>query len=271
MPSWWERNIVEPGKLPLLLCFVAFVATFLVARGVTRLIRAGRGPFHDLSFGGGGSDAGSGGAAASDPAVGGSGDGGGVHVHHAVPGLCLLVVGAFVAIGAPPEAPWRELAAVAIGIGASLVLDEFALILHLEDVYWSEQGQLSVQAVVVAMAYLGLVLVGVHPFGVDDVSSGELQVRLSVVGSVLLTLVVFTVCLAKGKYRMALVALFLPLIALVGAVRLARPGSWWFRRFYGSRPDARGQGSARAEAFDARWNPVFRRLGGAVAGTPTSP
>lgn len=243
MPAWWEREIVEPGKLPLLLCFVAFVVTFLVARAITRLIRSGRGPFHDLSAGG-------------------------AHIHHAVPGLCLLVVGAFTAIGAPPEAPWRELAAVAIGIGASLVLDEFALILHLEDVYWSQEGQLSVQAVAVAMAYLALVLLGIHPLGVDDVSPAELRLRLSLLASIALTVIVFVVCLTKGKYRLAMLAVFIPVVGLVGAVRLARPGSRWFRSRY---PAAKQQRAvARADAFDARWDPLFRRLGGAVAGGPSS-
>ena len=243
MPEWWEREIVEPGKLPLLLCFVAFVVTFLVTRAITRLIRSGRGPFHDISAGG-------------------------HHVHHAVPGLCLLVVGAFTAIGAPPEAPWRELAAVAIGIGSSLVLDEFALIFHLEDVYWSQEGQLSVQAVAVAMAYLVLVLLGIHPLGVDDVGPAELRLRLSLVASTGLTVVVFALCLAKGKYRVALLALFIPVVGLVGAVRLARPGSRWFRSRYAAGSQARA--AERAEAFDARWNPLFRRLGAAVAGDPTT-
>lgn len=237
MPLWWEREIVEPGKLPLFLCFVAFVLTFLVTRAITRLIRAGRGPFHDMSVGG-------------------------QHLHHAVPGLCLLVLGAFTAIGAPPEAPWRELAAVAIGIGASLVLDEFALILNLEDVYWSEEGQLSVQAVVVATAYLGLALIGLHPLGVDDVDTGELGLRLTGMVAVLVTLSLFLVCLLKGKYRTAIFALFIPLVGLVGAVRLARPGSRWARSRYSSSQQAAAR--ERAEAFDARWE----RWTNKIAGSP---
>ena len=53
-----------------------------------------------------------------------------------------------------------------IGIGVSLVLDEFALILHLQDVYWSGEGQLSVEAVSLTAACLGLALGGFSPFGV---------------------------------------------------------------------------------------------------------
>ena len=43
MGDWLQRNIVEPGKLPLLLALTAFVLTFLITRVITRLIRAGKG------------------------------------------------------------------------------------------------------------------------------------------------------------------------------------------------------------------------------------
>src|SRR5438067_770400 len=106
-----------------MLCFIAFVLTFAITRTITRLIRAGRGPFHDQVTSSG------------------------VHVHHAVPGLILLIVGAFVSIGAPGPGPWPSIAAVTIGIGVSLVLDEFALVLHLTDVYWTQEGRVSVDMI----------------------------------------------------------------------------------------------------------------------------
>ncbi len=49
------------------------------------------------------------------------------------------------------------------GIGAALVLDEFALILHLQDVYWAEDGRTSVDAVFVAIAVAGLLILGFNP------------------------------------------------------------------------------------------------------------
>ncbi len=241
--GWWERNIVEPGKLPLLLCFLAFVVTFLAARTITRLIRAGRGPFHDVTSGG-------------------------FHLHHSVPGLVLLLVGAGMAVGATPLAPWREIAAVAIGVGAALVLDEFALILHLDDVYWQEEGEVSVQVVALVTACLGFLLVGFSPFEVDDVGPAEAGARTVAIVTVLAGLVAAVACVLKGKYRLALVAIFLAPVAYVGALRLARPGSWWDRRFYGHRPDRRQRAAARTHAFDARWDPRFRRLGDLVAGRP---
>ena len=63
MGDWWQRNIVEPGKLPLLLALGSFVLTFVITRVVTRLIRAGKGPFGNVQAGG-------------------------VHIHHVVPGSC---------------------------------------------------------------------------------------------------------------------------------------------------------------------------------------
>ena len=64
-------------------------------------------------------------------------------------------------------------------MGTSLVPDEFALILHLQDAYWSGEGQLSVQVVTLMAACLGLALVGFSPYGVQDVDSVELSLRLS--------------------------------------------------------------------------------------------
>ncbi|HEY3144298.1 MAG TPA: hypothetical protein VGJ86_24420 [Acidimicrobiales bacterium] len=240
MDEWWYRNVVEPGKLPLLVCLVAFVITFLVTRSITRLIRSGRGPFHDVSRGE-------------------------VHVHHMVPGVFILMIGAVAAIGAPAQSPWRELAALAIGIGASLVLDEFALMLHLEDVYWASEGRISVQTVAIAAVFLAGTLVGLTPFGVDDMGDAELGLRVWAIVALLVAVLAVAVCFAKGKYRTGLVGVLLPVVAYIGAIRLARPGSLWFRRYY--RGERRRQRSnERAAAFDARWSPLLRRASGFLTG-----
>src|SRR6266550_3396935 len=76
MLSWWHRDVIAAGKLPLMLCFVSFVVTFVSTRTITRLIRDGRGPFRNVTAGG-------------------------THVHHSVPGIILLMIGAFTAIGGP--------------------------------------------------------------------------------------------------------------------------------------------------------------------------
>jgi hypothetical protein len=224
---------------------VAFVVTFLLTRLITRSIRAGRGPLRDVVTGG-------------------------VHIHHSVPGLFLLLTGALTAVGAPPVAPWRHVAAVLVGVGASLVLDEFALILHLEDVYWSTEGRASVQAVALVVACLACALVGFTPFGVNDVDPAELGLRLTGLLGTLVAVVAVAVCAMKGKYRLALLAAFVPVVAFVGAVRLARPGSPWDRRCYRSRPARRERAARRTARFDARWDPRLRRLGDLVAGRPTA-
>lgn len=235
--------MVEPEKLPLLLLMAAFIVTFIVTRVITRSIRAGRGPFRDV-------------------------ESEGVHLHHSVPGIILLTIGAVAAVGVPGGGPWRALAAIVIGIGASLVFDEFAMLLHLDDDYWQAEGRQSVQAVGLVAACLAFWAIGFAPLGVNDVGTPELSVRYGVLIVVAATAAAVVVCALKGKYRLALVALFLWPVAVVGAIRLARPGSSWDRRRYADSPDKRARARARATAFDDRWHPVWSRLGNLIAGAP---
>jgi hypothetical protein len=240
--DWLREDIVDAGKWPLMLCFLAFVATFVGTRTITRLIRAGRGPFRDV--------------------VSSSG----THVHHSVPGIILLVVGAFIAVGTAGNGVWFGIAAVMIGAGVSLVLDEFALILHLKDDYWANEGRLSVNLVSLTAAYLGLVLVGLSPIGMDDVGGGELVLRLGGIGFFVVHGLSIFICVLKSKYRLALVSLPIPLLAMGGAVRLARPGSIWARRRYSAARSAKA--TRRAQRFDARWEPVLGRWDSLVGGLP---
>ena len=246
MLSWWHRDVIAAGKLPLMLCFLAFVVTFATTRTITRLIRDGRGPFRNQVTAGG------------------------THIHHAVPGLILLMVGAFTAIGGPTGSlGWLSFAGVTVGIGTSLVLDEFALILHLQDVYWSGEGQLSVEAVSLTAACLGLALVGFSPFGVENVDSIELSLRLTATGVLSADGVLAVICVLKGKYRSALFGLFLPPVGLAGALRLARPTSIWARhRYHGPRLE---RAVRRAAAFDRRWTPVLTGWEDFLGGRPSQP
>ena len=91
---------------------------------------------------------------------------GGLHVHHLVFGIVLLLAMGF-ALALQPPSPWLEIVAALFGIGAGLTLDEYALWLHLEDVYWAEQGRRSVDAVVIATVIGGLILFGFLPFSTD--------------------------------------------------------------------------------------------------------
>ncbi|MDN0194683.1 hypothetical protein [Streptomyces sp. S.PNR 29] len=246
MGDWWQRNIVEPGKLPLLLALAAFVLTFLITRLITRMIRAGKGPFRNVQTGE-------------------------LHIHHVVPGVVLTIIGGFGVVASGAEGWGSRLCAVLFGMGAGLVLDEFALILHLDDVYWSEAGRKSVEVVVLTAALVGLVLIGFSPFGVNDVSEGEEQGRAGVLLSVTGNFLVALIALSKGKTRTAIFGVIIPLIALVGAVRLARPGSPWARRFYGRRPRARAKARLRAYHHDRRWARPSRVLQDWIGGKPDEP
>jgi hypothetical protein len=245
MGSWWQRSVIAADKLPLMLCFLAFVVTFALTRTITRMIRDGRGPFRNQ-------------ITAS-----------GTHIHHSVPGIILLIIGAFIAIGGPGSLGWRAFAGVAVGTGMSLVLDEFALILHLQDVYWSGEGQLSVQVVSITAACLGLAVAGFSPFGVKNADSFEVSLRLTATGVLIADGLLTLMCVLKGKYRTALFGLFVPLVTLFGAVRLARPSSFWARHRYRGRRLERAQ--RRAAEIDRRLAPILSAWDNFAGGKPSRP
>ncbi|MFF5208633.1 hypothetical protein [Streptosporangium sp. NPDC000396] len=213
MGSWFSTEIVAAGKLRLFCFFVFFIATFLFIRISVRMIRA------QVKW------------------WPGNVTPGGTHIHHVVFGLVFMCVGGIsgLAVEDGTSIPAGLLAAL-FGVGTSLVLDEFALVLHLDDVYWKEQGRLSVDAVFVAAALCGLALLGASPLELGDLLApqpdGELlstpEIALIVGFNTLLSLVT----LFKGKIWTGLIGIYVTPLALVGAIRLARPGSPWARRRY---------------------------------------
>jgi len=110
--------------------FASFGTTFIAVRAVTTLLRDRRrvGPFRDLVVGR-------------------------RHIHHFVPGIVLSLVSGSVAIATRRE-EIEPLLAIPFGVGMGLTLDESALLLELDDVYWSEEGILSVQIALAALAVL---------------------------------------------------------------------------------------------------------------------
>jgi hypothetical protein len=212
-------NLVpDNGRTDLLVMLVAFVATFAATRAVTRLIRSGRGPFGDVGVGG-------------------------LHVHHLVPGIFLMLVAGALDFSVVPHSTWRHVFAGAFGVGAALTLDEFALWLHLDDVYWAEEGRQSVDAVVFA-AGIGLVtLAASNPFAR---AAGESRLLFGLYVAV--NLVLALVAVLKGRLFLGVGGVLMPLLAVVGAVRLARPGSPWFRRFYRSGTSKHARAVRRAQA-----------------------
>ncbi|MEJ2870116.1 hypothetical protein WCD74_20270 [Actinomycetospora sp. OC33-EN08] len=222
-----------PGRITAIWMLGAFLVVFLVTRGITRLIRAGRGPFRDTSVGG-------------------------VHVHHLVYGIALMLLAGAGEFVYRPDGAWRTVLAVAFGAGAALALDEFALWLRLADVYWSDEGRLSVDAVLMVAVVGTLLILGANPFGTTG-EDGALGVAVSIV----VTSGAAITAAFKGKIVTAIVGILVPPVALLGALRLARPTSPWARRRYtpGSRRDVRSR-ARYPEGARNPWDRVVDLLGG---------
>jgi lysyl-tRNA synthetase class 2 len=142
-----------------------------------------------------------------------------------------------------------EICAFAFGVGAGLTIDEFALWVYLEDVYWTEEGRVSIDATVIAAAVMGLILLGFTPF---TFQTGSLAQTLeSLVGAAIVLLCV-AICFAKQRLLHGTVGFFVLPIALYGAIRIGKPGSPWARRRYGERNPTK-----QAEAED-RFSPDRR-------------
>jgi hypothetical protein len=184
---------------------------------------------------------------------------GGLHIHHLVWGIVTVLVTGFITFAVQPNGFWIDLLAVLFGIGAGLTLDEFALWLNLKDVYWAKEGRTSIDAVIVAAAVGGLVLAGAAPFETGDGDSIAVYSAF-----VLLNLACVTVAAVKGKLFTALVAAFLPiLVGPFGAVRLAKPDSWWGRRYYEEGSPKRHRAVERHARAEARRMRIFNAVGGA--------
>jgi hypothetical protein len=188
---------------------------------------------------------------------------GGLHLHHLVWGIVLLLVSGFLNFVLKPGSPGVEVLAAAFGIGAGLTLDEFALWIHLEDVYWSKEGRASIDAVVVATLLGGLIVLGIAPF---DISNRASPIS-SLVAVIVIDLAFSTAAILKGKPMLGLMGVFVPLFSIVGAVRLAAPSSPWARQRYP--PD--GRRMARARTRFKRVRERRRRLMNAIGGAPSQP
>jgi hypothetical protein len=184
----------------------------------------------------------------------------GLHLHHLVWGIVLMMLAGFLGFISDPISPWREILATLFGIGLGLTLDEFALWIHLRDVYWAEEGRASLDAVIVAAVIGGLLVLGVAPFDIPRDASAVDTLVLAVVTDVLLA----TLAIFKGKPLVGLIGIFIPAVSLVGALRLASPRSPWARRFY----DPDGRRLARSRARFGRIEARRRRVTDAIAGAP---
>lgn len=242
-------------------CLIAFIVTFFVTRTITRYIRATAnrtGPRkwwqpHNIS------------------------GKGGTHIHHAVFGVILVLISGVAMISMSTGGGVREFTAAAIvfGIGAALVLDEFALILHLQDVYWSEDGRTSVDAVFVAAAVAGLLVMGFNPLALFDIDiwhdADSLRTRIAVIALAALNLALAVVVLLKGKLWTGLLGMFFTPLLFVGAIRLARPHAPWARWHYQDKPRKMRRSMERERVLRRPFVQATLWLQHVIAGEPRFP
>ncbi|MBJ8348888.1 DUF2254 domain-containing protein [Antrihabitans sp. YC2-6] len=228
MNRWFHEVIVDTGRLPLFFLLVAFLLAFLFIRFSVRMIRA------EVSW------------------WPGNVTPGGMHIHHVMFGLVMMLISGFgMVVLANYETPVANCVFAAIfGVGSALVLDEFALVLHLRDVYWAEEGRSSIDAVFVAIAILTLFMLGVRPIGLagdfDDVDVVSLIVVLIFMA---FDVALAAITLLKGKVWTGLLGIFIVPLLLVGAIRLSRPNAPWARWRYGDKPEKFARAVERETRF----------------------
>ncbi|OZC83253.1 hypothetical protein CH274_06825 [Rhodococcus sp. 06-418-5] len=246
-----QHGVIDHGRLPLLCFLLGLLAGFLLIRLSVRMIRA------DVKWWPGNITP------------------GGQHIHHVVFGIVLMLLAGIglIAVYVDGSEPVGAALAAIFGIGAALVLDEFALIFYLRDVYWSEQGRTSVDAVFAAVAFTGLLLLGYHPLELlspaDFRADPDPWVRGTLAVLALANLALGVIVLLKGKIWTGLLGLFLLPILVLAAVRLSRPSAPWARWRYTTRPKK----MERALRREKRWRrPIIRAkiyLQDAIAGKPS--
>src|SRR5947209_11546393 len=218
----------------------AFLISFLFIRTSARLMRSPKVPWWP-----------------------GSVKSGDLHLHHLVWGIFLVLIAGFLGFVTKPGSPQTEILAGLFGVGAGLTMDEFALWIHLRDVYWAEEGRASVTAAVVVLLLGGLIVLGFAPFDLKNNSSSVDTLLLAVVVDLLLA----TLSILKGKRVLGMIGILFPFASLAGALRLASPTSIWARRFY----DPNGRRFARSQAWWERIQTRRRRLSDMIAGAPEAP
>jgi len=242
--DFWQDQILDEEKQGLFLVLAGFVLSFAFIRMSTRLMRSPKVSWWP-------------GSVVSES---------GVHLHHLVFGIIAMMISGTLGIAVLGDSPWAEICAAAFGIGAGLTIDEFALWIYLDDVYWAEEGRVSIDATVIAAAAMGLILLGFSPF------TFETETLDQTIASILSALVIFglvAACFLKQRILHGTVGFFVFPVALYGAARLGKPGSPWARRRYGERRPAK-QDKAEArfppDRRTERFKNAFRDI---VGGKPS--
>lgn len=232
----YSHYIYRGGREPLFFLLLSFLGTFVVVRAYTRLGRIRGWPSGSVKD---------------------------VHLHHLVPGILASLASATAVIAFRPGDDSMLLLSSLFGIGAALTLDEFALILHLDDVYWTEEGRSSIEATLMGAAFGFLCLLASLPASSDPGRDAPHWLA----GALLAINLAFgLIAFLKGKPKLGTLGIFIPGVAIVGALRLATPGSLWARRFYSP---LKAQRSERRAAYrERRYAHLRHRLYDAIGGAP---
>jgi hypothetical protein len=242
--EFWNDQILAEEKQGVFLVLVGFVLSFGFIRMSTRLMRSPKVPWWP-------------GSVVSES---------GVHVHHLVFGIVTMMVAGTVGFTVLGDPPYAEICAFAFGVGAGLTIDEFALWVYLEDVYWAEEGRLSIDATVIAVAVMGLIVLGITPFTFE---TGSIDQVIGGIVSASIVLGLVALCFAKQRMLHGVVGFFLFPVALYGAARIGKPGSPWARRRYGERnpaKQAKAEGRFAPDRHTERFKNAFRDI---VGGKPS--
>lgn len=257
---WLQVDIIGRGRLPLLLCLIAFIVTFAITRSFARYIRYCAAAGRPLRW-----------WEPRNVHIGSK------HIHHVVVGVVMVMASGVTLVALSTNGNQLEAtgAAIFFGIGAALVLDEYALILHLSDVYWEEDGRSSVDAVFAAVAVGGLLVLGLHPLmfflALWQDTTHSPVLRSAVVAGMVLTPPLAILVLLKGKVWTGLIGMFFVVLLFIAAIRLSRPHAPWARWRYTSQPDKMERAVERERSLR---RPVIRAklwLQNVIAGTPSRP
>lgn len=241
--DFWNEHILAHERQGVFLVLVGFILAFAFIRMSTRLMRSPKVPWWPGSI-------------VSDS---------GVHLHHLVFGIVTMMIAGTLGFAAHGESPYAEICGFLFGVGAGLTIDEFALWVYLDDVYWAEEGRSSIDATVIAAAAMGLVVLGVNPL---DLGSESEDVAAVIASGVLLFLVV-AICFLKGRRLHGIIGFFVFPVALYGACRIGKPNSAWARRRYGERrpkKQAKAEGRFPPDRRTDRLKDAFRDI---VGGKPS--
>lgn len=245
MLDLYRSAIVDSGRSAAALwMMIGFLVTYIITRGITRKIRARStaevvveesGPIKDIHIGG-------------------------VHVHHQVWGILLVLITGMLEFRFQPSSPWVR-SSPRSSASARRWPSTSSRSGYLDD-DWSDEGRKSIDAVMVAVVLGIVLLIGAAPAGVN--SSTENQSAWFVVVLVVFHVGYVILCLLKGKIVTGLVGFFVPILGLIGAIRLAKPESFWAKRWYGEAKLAKA--AERNAVFDARREVLRDRFGGARIG-----